>query len=339
MEDYTCRADISTEEALSRLNSVCASPFQIVTDAKGHLQGTLTDGDVRRGILSGRPISAPVSEFMSRSPDFVCVNDFNSGVFRETSNRFVPIVDTHSRVIAVALRDVSPKISSDVMIMAGGFGKRLGDITKDLPKALVELGGRPLIDRLLEQFEQIGVERVFVSTYHLSEKVEEFLATRKNRCEVKVLVEDEPLGTAGSVRLLPDDITDFFYVVNCDVVSAVPFQALEQFNKTSRLDGVVGVSEYQFQVPFGVIEYDENLHFQSVSEKPSICHFVAAGVYLLPKKIIDFLPSKGVIDMPELLIIARDAGCRLGLFPIHEHWQDVGTPRELIQASSFLEGE
>jgi len=335
----TCQSGVSIREAMARLN---ANPyvFQVVVDATGRLVGTLTDGDVRRGLLRGVGLDRPVSECMQREPttgrfggDLEDAENAHKLPTVQSRVAFLPIVDEQGLLRQVLVLPRTPLPPQSVaLVMAGGAGKRLGEVTKKTPKPLLSVGHKPLLERALEHLEDANVNDIYVSVYHLAEEIEAFVAARRSRSRIHILREEAPLGTAGAIALLPAALDKPLIVLNGDVLTRVDLSTLLAFHNRHGLDGTIAAAQHEVQIPYGVVNHSDDGLFLGVDEKPNVIHFVAAGIYVLGTEVRDLVRPKAPLDMPELVNAARSAGLRLGLFPIHEYWTDVGHPGDLSAA-------
>lgn len=326
---------MTVRDVLARID---ASPelFQMVIDGSGRLLGTVTDGDVRRAMLHGVGLDETVERCMQRQPvaGRVGFTDENHGRLATigSSRPFLPLLDEGGRVVEVLVRDGGDAGIGHALVMAGGFGQRLGERTKDMPKPLLPVGGRPILDHVLGALEDAGVARVYVSVHYLADQIRTFVAERSNRADIAFIEEEEPLGTAGALGQLDGDVSAPILVVNGDVLTRVDLAALQDFHLRHRLDATVAVARHDLEVPFGVVRYDEHGLFESIEEKPRISNFIAAGVYYLGPEFTALVPQATAMDMPELLTLGRRIGLKIGLFPIHEYWSDVGQPDDLEAA-------
>lgn len=333
---YACRADTPVKELLQRIEATSPRLFQIVLDEDGRLTGTVTDGDVRRGILHGVMLDDPAHACMQTNPKTGQVGDAAGNCAKlasiGSSRTFLPILDEHRVVQEILIADNDAGIAH-ALVMAGGPGTRLGERTKNTPKPLLPVGGRPILDHILTALESAGVERIVISVHYLGEQIEAFIGERDNRAGVELIREPERLGTAGALGLLGDKAPhEPLLVVNGDVITRTDFAALRDFHNRHGYDGTIGVARYDIDVPFGVVEYGEDGIFEGIREKPRISHFIAAGVYLLSPEYFSLVPEGRPMDMPELLNFGREIGLKTGLFPIHEYWTDVGHPEDLERA-------
>jgi UTP-glucose-1-phosphate uridylyltransferase len=338
LRSLICCPDRSIREAMTRIGD-SRYLFQMIVDADGRLLGTVTDGDVRRVVLRGIGLDNVVTECMQRQPTMGLAHaegaeaeNLRKLASLDGSVPFLPLVDDAGVVREVLVDAARPSGAVAALVMAGGAGSRLGEETKNLPKPLLPVGGKPLLEHVLERLDESGVADIYVSVHYLSEKVEEFLAARRSRARMHVLRESRPLGTAGAISLLPGTLTAPLVVLNGDVLTNVALSSLLTFHRAHGLDGTIGAAQYQVQIPFGVIRHSEDGQFLGVEEKPRTNHFVAAGIYVLAPEFRPLVPPDTQMDMPELLNLARGIGFRLGLFPIHEYWTDLGRPSDLSAA-------
>jgi len=309
--------------------------FLLIVDAERHLLGTVTDGDIRRGILQGIGLDDPIERCMHRRPKVGKAAQPKSQAALLTGLPFLPLLDEQDRLVAVLLPTVMPGGISDAVVMAGGLGKRLGPLTEHTPKPLLPIAGKPILEHILGNLEGAGIGRIWLSVNHLADQFCSFIATRENSAEISLLQEPTKLGTAGSLSLLPEFSGEPLLVLNGDVLTQVDYRALDAFHRSHCYDATIAVAHHQVQVPFGVIRHDENGLLTGIDEKPVVKHFVAAGIYYLSPEVVALIPRGRRIDMPEILNEAHKVGMRLGLFPIHEYWTDVGRPEDLEAADEY----
>lgn len=336
---HACDPETPIREVLARIDR-SRYLFQVVVDDTGRLRGTVTDGDIRRAMLHGVGLDAPARACMQTRPVVGRTgdDDANYGKLHHTgsSRAFLPVVDDEGilREIHVAKSGREPRIHT-ALVMAGGPGTRLGDRTRNTPKPLLPVGGRPILDHVLEGLEASGVGTILVSVHYLAEKIESFLRERPSPARIDVVHEPSRLGTAGAIGRLGAQATRGpLLVINGDVLTQVDYAALHEFHVRHGHDATVGVARYEIDVPFGVVRYGDDGLFAGIEEKPRITNFIAAGVYYLSPQFVGLVPEERPIDMPELLNLGREIGLRIGLFPIHEYWTDLGRPDDLERAEN-----
>jgi NDP-sugar pyrophosphorylase family protein len=319
----------------------------MVVDAETRLLGTITDGDIRRWILDRRNLDAALSELLDRKRTSPYAQSITAplGASREELLtlmrrhvvRHVPLLDESGRVVSlVTMNDMLPsQMAVQAVIMAGGFGKRLRPLTTDLPKPMLPVGGRPIMEHIIEQMKRAGISKINVTTHFMPEKIIEYFGDgRKFGVEVSYLTEETPLGTAGALRLLQPS-TYPLLVINGDILTEVDFHALYAFHREHNAVLTIGVRQYDFQVPYGVVE-NEGLRVLRITEKPSLSFFVNAGIYLLDPAVNECLMGLGRLDMPELVEMLIARGRPVVSFPIREYWLDIGRPGDYEIAQQYL---
>lgn len=331
---YVCDVETPLREVLARINSAIPLYCQIVTDAEGKAVGTVTDGDIRRGLLRGLSLDAPARDCMyvdfkhgrADDPDGSTKTLFEK--VRQVS--FLPVLDGDRKPVEIIAPapDEAAGIARAV-VMAGGFGTRLGELTRNTPKPLVEVAGKPILEHVLQALEGAGINEIDITIHYRAEQIRGYIRERRNSATISLVEEKEPLGTAGAFSLLEDPPKKPTLVMNADVVTDVDFGALHKFFNDHDYDAVVCISPYSIDVPFGVVEFDEAGQFRGIHEKPKITRHIAAGVYYLAPKVFALVGMNERIDMPEVLERAHDLGMKIGVFPIHEYWIDLGRPTDI----------
>ncbi len=340
-EPYICRADTPIREVLQRID-VSPYLFQIVLDESGRLTGTVTDGDVRRAILHGVSLEDIALACMQEAPNAGRYGDPDGNRVQlsnlGSTRTFLPILDAQGVMREILVLGSGENIGN-ALIMAGGSGSRLGERTRNTPKPLLPIGGEPILEHLLLALEAAGVEQIIISVHYLAEQIRQFVESRTNRTDIRLLEETERLGTAGALGMLGDLApSESLLVVNGDVLTRVDFAALHDFHQRHGFHGTIAVARHDMEIPYGVVRYGDDGVFDSIDEKPRVTHFIAAGVYYLSRKHIDLVSPQETVDMPEVLNRGQKAGLTTGLFPIHEYWADIGRPAE-IEAAEALHGD
>jgi len=324
--------DAKLGDVMRRFNEL-PYPFVIVVDDKNRPVGTVTDGDIRRAILAGAGLDAPIANVMNRRPIVGMLDNPAAARALLEQVAFIPMVDGSGALLEIWRASPTATRISAALVMAGGFGKRLGKKTKSAPKPLLPVGDKPILEHILARLEQSGIHDIFVSTHYLADRIREFLDTRNGVARPNVIYEESSLGTAGALALLPEPIDGPILVVNGDVLTQLDLEALDAFHHAHTFDGTVAVSPHRVPVPYGVVRQNADGSFDGIDEKPTYTYFVAAGVYLLSPEFCRLVPERTRIDMPDLLNLGRSAGLKIGLFPIHEYWIDVGRPDDLAAAN------
>jgi dTDP-glucose pyrophosphorylase len=332
------RQDATILEAIQKID---ASSLQIalVVDDQNRLLGTITDGDIRRWILKGVSLNEPARRVMNPNPVTSRV-----GIGRETglaamqSKRIhqLPLVDDLGRVVGLETLDefIQPRLRPNkVVLMAGGPGSRLYPLTADCPKPMLKVGNKPLLQIILENFIEYGFHRFYLSVNYMADVVKAHFGDGSAwGADIGYLQEDQKLGTAGGLSLLPEIPTESLLVMNGDLLTKVNFAQLLDFHKDHNAQATMCVREYDFQVPYGVVRIQDQ-HLTGIDEKPVQRFFVNAGIYVLEPEALALIPSDSYFDMPSLFEIMIGEKKRTAVFPIREYWLDIGQVADYDRAN------
>jgi dTDP-glucose pyrophosphorylase len=303
----------------------------LVVNDEYHLVGVVTDGDVRRGILNGLALDSSVSNIMNTSPITASVNTSKKDLLKLMEARSilsVPLLDD-GRVVGLETFHnsfVQEEFLNPVFIMAGGFGTRLRPLTDNCPKPMLKVGDKPILEILVRSFIKAGFVNFYISTHFMPEQIHEYFGNGSGLgVNIVYVHEDSPLGTGGALGLLPDDLPKNLplIMINGDVLTTVDFKRLLTFHNENQADATMCVREYDYQVPYGVINGEGN-KITSMVEKPIQRFFVNAGIYIVSPKVIQSVPANHKIDMPTLLEQHMQETDNILMFPIHEYWLDIG---------------
>jgi dTDP-glucose pyrophosphorylase/CBS domain-containing protein len=336
-------ADDRVKTVLQVINET-AKGIALVVNEDQRLLGTITDGDIRRAILAGMDMALPVSELLKRKPGTLYPRPTSAQLGTDRSEllrmmqerriRQLPLLDEDGRVVdLVMLDDLVPDevIPVQAVIMAGGLGTRLRPLTDDLPKPMLPVGGRPLMEQVIGQLRDAGIRRVCVSTHYKAEKIREHFGDGRDfGVEISYLAEDQPLGTAGALSLMTPS-KEPLLVVNGDILTRVDFRAMLKFHREHQAHLTVGVRQYGLRVPYGVVEHD-GPRVTGIREKPLLQFLVNAGIYLLEPEAHRHIPSGQHFDMTDLIPRLLDNKLAVVSFPIIEYWLDIGEHAEYTRA-------
>lgn len=311
----------------------------LVTDEAGRLLGTVTDGDMRRGLLHGARLEEPVQRVMHAHPTTVKPGGPREELLhlmQQCHVEHLPIVDEAG--VVVGLESLSqlleqPQAKATVaVIVAGGLGTRLRPLTNETPKTLLKVGDRPLAEVLIEQLAGYGFRNLIAIVNHQADVIERHLGDGAALgVRMRYIREQTPLGTAGGLRLAAPHLTNPFIVVNGDVLTRVNFEHLVGFHERQGFDITLGVKDYDVQIPYGVVQLSDGLVCR-LDEKPSQRFFVNGGIYVLNASVVELIPEGQAYDMTDLIQAALRHGRRVGGFPIHEYWLDIGRSDDYARA-------
>ena len=328
--------EASISEAMAQLDKA-ATGVLLICDEVRHLLGLLTDGDFRRAILRRKPLSEPCVTVASSHPITAPISVSSSEalhLMKEHDVGQLPVVDSEGKVQKLILsKDLVPNHESalSAVVMAGGFGTRLLPLTETVPKPMLPVDGRPLLELTIAQLRRAGIKNVNVTTHYLHETISDYFGTGEMfGVHLNYLREEYPLGTAGGIKLLKQ-FDDTMLVLNGDVLTGAPFGAMLDYHRAYHADLTIGVRKYEVQVPFGVVEC-EDVHVKGLEEKPSLSFFINAGTYLIEPAVQDFIPAGQRFDMTELIAKLIEAGRIVVSFPIIEYWLDMGRHEDYAKA-------
>ncbi|MBN3575775.1 nucleotidyltransferase family protein [Vibrio neptunius] len=316
----------------------------LVVDEQQTLLGVVTDGDIRRGILDNLALTESVEKVMNTQP---------TTALRETSREdlialmdsldilSVPLLNTDGKVVGLetlhgALHQ--PKHQNPVFIMAGGFGTRLKPLTDTCPKPMLHIGNRPILETVIRSFIKAGFVNFYISTHYMPEQIRAHFGDGSELgVNISYVHEENPLGTGGALGLLPKDLPmDLpLIMMNGDVLTKVDFQRLLDFHVENDADATMCVREYDYQIPYGVINGEGN-KISSMVEKPIQRFFVNAGIYVVSPRVIESVPKNHHIDMPTLLEQHLNERDNVLMFPIHEYWLDIGRMDDFNRAQADI---
>lgn len=323
------------------------SGYQIalVVAKDGHLIGTVTDGDVRRGLLKGYTMNHLASEIANCDPRTAMVSASAQELLTILSKhvlRQLPLITTHGQLAGIAhidhIKEQAANPKNTVVLMAGGIGKRLRPLTANTPKPLLSVGDKPLLEAILDSFVHNGFTSYYISVNYLAESiVEHFGDGSRWGIDIEYLHEEDPLGTAGALRLLPELPDLPVIVMNGDLITRVNFNELLRYHEETGAAGTMCVREYDMEVPFGVVELEGN-QIRGIDEKPVQRFFVNAGIYVISPQAFALIPGQGRFDMTSLFTAIVKKGWVASAFPVHEYWLDVGRLDDFERARADIRG-
>jgi len=325
--------------ATLRMIDSTALQIALVVDENNAFLGTVTDGDIRRGILKGFSLDDPVSNVMNTCPTVAKINDSREtilAIMKIKHLRHIPVVDESGAIINLETIDdliQTRECSNPVLLMAGGMGSRLHPLTEQCPKPLLKVGKKPILETILESFIEHGFRRFYISVNYMGEMVENhFKDGSKWGVEIQYVRETQRMGTAGALGLIGDQIREPILVMNGDLLTKVNFQQLLDFHQGQRVQATMCVREYEMQVPFGVVTLG-NDRLQKLQEKPIQKYFINAGIYVLEPDAVSLIPRDAFFDMTQLFNKLLDFHCDIAAFPIREYWIDIGQMPDFERAN------
>lgn len=328
-------------EALERLNTVrdVSRLILFVIDKKGTVLGSLTDGDIRRSLTKNEDLQLKVVDICNKNFlfEYETSKFLNLHSYRKKDIKILPILNKEKKMVRlVDLVKTTSLLPLECMIMAGGRGKRLSPLTDKIPKPMLPLGNKPIIEHNIDRLISYGITKIYISVKYLGEQLQEYFGDgTKKGVSIEYIWEDEPLGTAGALALVDNYGTDNVLLMNSDLFTNVDFEDLYLDMVKNDSDMVVASTEYKVDVPYAVFETDGEkvVNFQ---EKPSYIYQSNAGIYILNKKLIDRIPKNKFYDITDLMENLVKEGGKLNFSPIRGYWIDIGKPVDYKQAQEFV---
>lgn len=322
------------------IESIDAAAIEIalIADDQRRLIGTVSDGDVRRALLAGVTLEDPVERIVHRNPVTAPQGIETAALLALMTSHGIDQVPLlrNGRVVDVAfIRDLVGDDDNPIVLMAGGRGTRLHPLTADTPKPMLPVGDRPLLERVLGQVRDAGFSRILIAVNYRANVIEQHFGDGAQLgVSIDYLREDEPLGSAGALRLAGSELDRPFVVMNADLLTNVNLAALMRFHRQERNAITVGVRQYALELPYGIAELD-GTQIVSLDEKPTHTFFVNAGIYAVDPRAVELMGDRtGRFDMTDLISAALRAELRVGGFPIREYWIDIGQLADYQRAES-----
>ncbi|HUT44394.1 MAG TPA: nucleotidyltransferase family protein [Desulfobacterales bacterium] len=350
MKDITIHPHATIKEAMEALDKTAEKVLLVVDDGQA-LIGTLTDGDIRRHILKGRNLNGTIRDAFHPNPIFIFQEDFDQdkikAVFLENKIDLIPILDQDRKVLDFITwekafennkRSENQKLDVPVVIMAGGKGTRLEPFTRVLPKPLIPVGDKPVIDHIIDRFRAYGISDFYLTIHHMAKIIRAYFEEKEPDYSVCIAEEDEPRGTAGSLKLLTDKLNKPFFVSNCDIVIETDYADLYHFHLQNKYDITLVASAKQFKIPYGICELNSGGSLERIEEKPEYNFLINTGLYVLNPAVLELIPDNQLFHITHLIDKIKKNGGQVGVYPVSEKaWIDVGQWAEYRKALKVIE--
>lgn len=302
----------------------------LVVDDERKLLGTITDGDIRRAILKGISLEDKIKEIMHKNPIQVMEGtprEEVKNILIKNAIKELPIVDKNYKVIdMITINDILlPKgKENSVIIMAGGLGTRLKDLTKEIPKPMLSIGNDPILQHIINNFKYYGYNKFFITVNYKAEIIENYFQNGyAYGVKIEYIKENKRLGTAGGIKLAENFMSKPFFVINGDVFTNLDLENMMQFHEKNNFDITVGIRKHSFQIPYGVVKTEGNC-IKEIEEKPTIEYLINGGIYCLNPKVISLIPENEYFEITDLIALCIKSGLNVGSYEIKEYWMDIG---------------
>lgn len=341
MNNHIVCKDITLLEALSHINELAPDPLVLfVLNEKKQMVGTLTDGDSRRALIAGASVNDKIEKIMHRNFNFMNAEEIDNVKEikrqREIRMRLVPILDKEHHIVEIInLERYKTRLPIDAVLMAGGKGERLRPLTEKIPKPLLKVGEKAIIDHNIDRLISYGVKNISVTVNYLGEQLENHFATPRGEVKVQTVREPKYLGTIGSIKFVKEFYNDTILVMNSDLFTNINYEDFYLHFKEHNAEMSVAAVPYTVSVPYGIFDL-EGRDIQGLIEKPTYNHYANAGIYLIKRRAIDEIPDEtffNATDLIEKLIAERKKVIR---FPLNGTWIDIGNPQEYQKANELV---
>lgn len=343
MRDYRehlIRKDSLLKDALAQLNKLASDAILFVVDDFGRLLGSLTDGDVRRGLLYGKSVDETVVNFIEPYPK--SINKANYSLpeiikLRDQNYKVLPVLDADRRIVNVVnFRYQKSYLPLDALVMAGGRGSRLQPMTDSVPKPLLRVGDKAIIDHNIDRLKAFGIDDFFISVRYLGEQLEDHYRTKAlNGLNINFVWEKEALGTLGAASLIEDFHHDYVLITNSDILTTLDYEDFFLDFLAKEADMAVATIPYQVNIPYAVIETN-NYNVISFKEKPTYTYYSNGGIYIVKKELLKRIPKNTFYNATDLMESVIEDGGKLVSYPIRQYWLDIGKPEDFEKAQADI---
>lgn len=331
LKKITINLELTIQEVMKVIDDG-AMQIALVIDDNGILVGTVTDGDVRRGILKGMSLDEPVSMILNIYPTTVSDVAQAQKIMRDKGLSQMPIVDADCRLVGLVLRESIKKIkqhTTPVFLMAGGLGSRLRPLTENTPKPMIQVGGKPLLEQIILRFKTQGFSNFMVSLNFCGDQIRDYFGSgEKIGAKIDYIEETKRMGTAGALSLIKDHPHEPMIVMNGDILTTTSFEQVLDFHMRSGSAVTICARDYNIQVPYGVLNTDGDV-LVSIEEKPVHKHLINAGIYVLSPSVFDYINDDEQLDMPDLIKTVKNNEHKVSVLALKEYWIDIGRIEDL----------
>ena len=341
MNEYIIQADQKAVEALKQINSLANTVSQtlFVVD-KQKIIGTLTDGDIRRGLLEGLKTTAPVVSFTNKNFKSIDSNNYDLDIIancRENNIKLLPVLDAAKNIVDIIdLTKVLTKLPLSALLMAGGLGSRLSPLTDKTPKPMLVVGDKPIIEHNIDRLVKFGVSEIYISVKYLKEQIMDYFGDGSSKgISIKYIEEEKPLGTLGSLSMIGPVANEYILVMNSDILTDLDFEFMFRQHIKKQPEMTVLSIPYRIDIPYAVMEIENEL-VSDFKEKPSLTYYTNGGVYLLNKSLIHEIPKDSFFDATDLMEILL-AKRKLKHYSHKGFWLDIGKPKDFEQSQDLIQ--
>lgn len=328
-------------QALERLNYLAIDAIAFIIDEQNRLVGSLTDGDVRRGLLKGFTIEHKVDEIIQPNPRYIRKGERDIKkviAFRDNNFRVLPVLNKDDEIINIInFREIKSYLPVDAVIMAGGRGERLKPLTDRTPKPLLQVGNKPIMEHNLDRLRLFGIDDIWVTLKYLGEQIENKFGNGKDKnVNIQYIYEAEPMGTIGSLSKIKNFEHEYVLVINSDILTNIDYEKFFLDFLEKDADFSVVTIPYNVNVPYAVLE-TSNGHVLSLKEKPTYTYYSNGGIYLMKKTVIENIPYNNFFNATDLMEHLLKTKMKVISYPISGYWLDIGQMEDYTKAQKDIE--
>ena len=342
LRNRTIAHDATLLEALKKMDDIERKSLIVLIDGK--FEGLLSAGDIQRAIIQNKPIETKVSEVLRRDAMIASPFDnFNSikQMMFDHRMEICPVVTNDKEIVNIhfwedVFQDTKPQpkkqFSLPVVIMAGGIGSRLKPLTNVLPKPLIPIGNKTIVEQIFQRFHQHGCTNFYISVNFKAELIEYYLKNQKLPYQLEYFKEDKPLGTAGSLSMLKGKINETFFMSNCDIIIDQDYSELLDFHRTNKNEITIIAALKHYPIPYGTIKSCEDGKLVKITEKPELTFKINSGMYIFEPHLLEEIPENQFLNVTQLIVDVQQRGGNLGVYPVSEKsWRDIGEWDEYLK--------
>ncbi|MBO6587229.1 MAG: nucleotidyltransferase family protein [Gracilimonas sp.] len=338
--EHLIESGTSIREALKVLDTLAKDAISFVVDGNKKLLGSLTDGDIRRGLIKGVELGASVDQIIQKNPKYIRKGNYDIQKvikYRENDYRIIPILDKDDKVVNVInFGNMKSYLPVDVVIMAGGKGTRLRPLTEKTPKPLLKVGDKPILEHNIHRLSLFGMDDFWISVNYLGDQIEKYFGNGNHKnLNIDYVREEEPLGTIGSVCKIDNFIHDYVLVTNSDILTNLDYEDFFLRFREEEADFAVVTIPYKVDVPYAVLE-TSNGHVMSFKEKPTYTYYSNGGIYLMKREVTDRIPKNSFYDTTDLMEELIADGKKVLSYPLSGYWLDIGKHEDFEKAQEDI---
>lgn len=339
-KEHLIQSGTSIKEALPVLDKLAKDAIVFIVDEADKLLGSLTDGDIRRGLIREVSLDQPVDDIIQSNPRYIqkCDYDLEKVIeYREKNFQVIPILDKDNHIINVInFNDIKSYLPVDVVIMAGGKGTRLRPLTENTPKPLLNVGEKPILEHNLHRLSLFGMDDFWITVNYLGEQIEDYFGNGNGRnFQIEYIWEDEPLGTAGAISKVQNFRHNYVLLTNSDILTSLDYEDFFLQFLEKDADMAVVTIPYKVDVPYAVLE-TTNGHVMNFKEKPTYTYYSNGGIYLMKREIVDYIPNGSFYDTTDLMEELINNGKKVFSYPLTGYWLDIGKHEDFEKAQEDI---